>query len=527
MADMDVSHFSLMSLEDELTCSICLSPFDCPVTIPCGHNFCQECLLDTWKEDSYSCPQCRTHFDTKPELKKNTVLSTVVETFNSRTSKSETGLKEMSEESDESEEEEDEEEEEEEEEEDVIRCDTCMEAEASQTCLTCMASFCEEHLRPHRENPKFSVHQLIEPVGDLSERICPDHHKLMELFCSQHGRPICSLCLQQVHKGCSFISPEEQRNMKEIELRDKLGVLDGKMEKTEMVMFQINDLQMKLKDAATKKKTAYASVYQQMRDMLAQEEREAQHEVDGELEICQTKLRNFMKRLTENMDNMTKAREDVNSLLSESQTVAFLQASFDLPRVTKFEPHTPRINLDSKKVTAAQAFSAALKEHLTDLLKQPLDARLLKLKPDEKAVPVSAAASTGSTGSQPEFELPEPPPPPPVSHRPACPPMQTYYQPVPVPVYMGGGFQPSHAGWNPAHHPPGPYRGPRFTGGQKTNKKSDASHQPSQKKDRRPNPKPGGNNPDAKGPASTKKDSARSRPPSEKTTKHHPRPKTK
>ncbi|KAA8594489.1 hypothetical protein FQN60_011624, partial [Etheostoma spectabile] len=425
---------------------------------------------------------CRTHFATKPELKKNTVLSTVVETFNLRTSKSEVDLEETSEDSDEAEEED-------EEEEDVIRCDTCMEAEASQTCLTCMASFCEEHLRPHRENPKFSVHQLIEPVGDLSERICPDHHKLMELFCSQHGRPICSLCLQQI-------------------------------EKTENVMFQINDMQRKLKDAATKRKTAYAAVYQQMRDMLAQEEREAQREVDGELELCQTKLRDFMKRLTENMDNMTKAREDVNSLLSESQTVAFLQASFDLPRVAKFEPHTPRINLDSKKVTAAQAFSAALKEHLTDLLKQPVDARLLKLKPDDKAVPVLAPASTGS---QPEFEVPEPPPPPPMSHSPACPPMRPYYQPVPV--YVGGGFQPSHAGWNPTHHPQGPYRGPRFTGGQKTNKKSDGSHKPSQKQDKGPKPKSGGNNPGAKGSASTKKDNPKSHP-SEKT-KHHPRPKTK
>uniref|UniRef100_A0A3B3U617 RING-type domain-containing protein n=1 Tax=Poecilia latipinna TaxID=48699 RepID=A0A3B3U617_9TELE len=78
MADAEDSGFSLMSLEDELTCSICLSTFDCPVTIPCGHNFCQNCLLSTWTE-SYSCPQCRTLFETRPELKKNTVLSTVQE----------------------------------------------------------------------------------------------------------------------------------------------------------------------------------------------------------------------------------------------------------------------------------------------------------------------------------------------------------------------------------------------------------------------------------------------------------------
>lgn len=200
MATSEDTPFSLRSLEDELTCSICLSPFDCPVTIPCGHNFCQSCLLATWKE-AYSCPQCRTHFSAKPELKKNTVLSTVVETFNLRSNKSdvcpfgenqEAQLK------------------------DVIRCDTCMEAEASQTCLTCMASFCEEHLRPHRENPNFAVHQLSEPVRDLSQRICTDHHKLMELFCKQHVRPICSLCLQLDHKGCPFTSPEEQRTLKEV-----------------------------------------------------------------------------------------------------------------------------------------------------------------------------------------------------------------------------------------------------------------------------------------------------------------------
>uniref|UniRef100_A0A3Q3WAI3 RING-type domain-containing protein n=1 Tax=Mola mola TaxID=94237 RepID=A0A3Q3WAI3_MOLML len=181
MAEVD---FSLLSLEEELTCSICLSPFDCPVTIPCGHNFCQDCLLQSWT-DSYSCPQCRTVFDTKPELKKNTVLSSVVGTFKLRSSKDELDL--STEEGPATKQ-------------DVIRCDTCMEAAAAQTCLTCMASFCEEHLRPHRENPNFRVHQLSEPVGDLLDRICSDHHKLMEFFCSEHGRLICSFCLQQVHK---------------------------------------------------------------------------------------------------------------------------------------------------------------------------------------------------------------------------------------------------------------------------------------------------------------------------------------
>ncbi|XP_018534042.1 E3 ubiquitin/ISG15 ligase TRIM25 isoform X3 [Lates calcarifer] len=522
MAAVDEGQFSIMSLEDELTCSICLSTFECPVTIPCGHNFCQDCLLATWKE-TYSCPQCRTHFPTKPELKKNTVLSTVVETFNLRSSKSE------------------EKEEKKAKEKDVIRCDTCMEAEASQTCLTCMASFCEEHLRPHRENPNFALHQLSEPVGDLSDRICSDHSKLMEFFCSQHGRPICSLCLQQVHKGCSFTTPEEQRNLKESEFRDKLGLLDGKIEKTETVVFQMNDMQNKLKDGAANRKAALAAVYQQMRDMLAQEEREAQNEVDRELEIGQTKLRDLVKKFTDNVVTMRKAREDINSLLSQSQSPAFLQASFDLPRVVKFEPHMPRINLDSKKVTATQAFAGALKEHLTESLKLPVEARLPIIKPGEcaelntgNAAPGDKTAPSGpaSAGSQPESEPPESPEQrrPPRSHSPGGPPIRPYFQPVPVPVFMG-----PQAGWNPPQYAHGMSPGfrPPFMAGQKTykksdtghqphyNKKSDTGHQPHHKPDKKPPSAQGGKKPQSD---STKKDNPKRHPPSDKSTKHHQRP---
>ncbi|XP_068590821.1 E3 ubiquitin/ISG15 ligase TRIM25-like isoform X2 [Cebidichthys violaceus] len=454
MAEMDASQFSLISLEDELTCSICLSTFDCPVTIPCGHNFCQDCLLATWK-DSYSCPQCRTHFPTKPELKKNTVLSTVAETFSLRTSKSEASL--TAEES-------------KGEKEDVIRCDTCMEAEASQTCLTCMASFCEEHLRPHRENPTYRLHQLGQPLRDLSERICPDHHKLMELFCSQHSRPICSLCLQQVHKGCSFISPEEQRNLKETDLMGKLGLLDGKITKNENVVIQIGVMQDKLKDSATNRKKALAAEYQQMRDMLARDEREALNAVDCELEGGQTKLKRLAKKLTENVDSMSKAREEIHSLLSQSQTLAFLQASFNLPPAVNFEPYTPQITLDSKKVAATQAFSALLKEHLTEVFKQPVEARPLILKPGlntdivaSDAVTGSATASSGSTGSQPESVTKPPKQRKPRSHSPGRPPIQPLFHPVRLPTYM------EHAGWNPPQHPPGAFMGHPFMAGYRTN----------------------------------------------------------
>lgn len=62
-----------------------------------------------------------------------------------------------------------------------------------------------------------------------------------------------------------------------------------------------------------------------MRDVLAQDEREAQNEVDRELELGQMKLRDLTKKLSENYDSMGKTSEDINSLLSQSRTSAFLQ----------------------------------------------------------------------------------------------------------------------------------------------------------------------------------------------------------
>ncbi|XP_035993014.1 E3 ubiquitin/ISG15 ligase TRIM25 [Fundulus heteroclitus] len=514
MADVEECGFSLMSLEDELTCSICLSTFDCPVTIPCGHNFCQECLLSSWG-DSYSCPQCRTMFEARPELKKNTVLSTVVETFRARSGKGGPVM---------------EKEEEEEEEDDVVRCDTCMEAVASQTCLTCMASFCEEHLRPHRENPTFRLHQLTEPVGDLSEHVCTEHHKLMEHFCTDHGRLICSLCLQQVHRGCSFTSPEEQRSKKESEFRDKLGILDLKIDRTDNIVLQMSELEGKLKDAASRRKMALAAAYQQIAELLAQDEHLAQHEVDCELEAGQNKLRSLTEKFTDNSERMNKAREEINNLLSQVQTPAFLQASFELPKVVKFEPHLPRINLDSKRVTAAQSFAAILQENLVTLFTQPFEARLPLLKPELNTdsaasgqAPSSGAAGGENTRSWTELSsiaASQKPPehrPPPRSHSPGRPPVQDIYKPFHFPTY-------NQSTWNPQPFQPTGFSRPLIFPGQQPHKKADGGHQPPHKHSKRPPSAQGGQKPGGKGPDSARKDKPKSHPPSEKWAGHNPHP---
>ncbi|XP_067321497.1 zinc finger protein RFP-like [Anolis sagrei] len=68
----------MKELSEELACPICLEYFKEPVTISCGHNFCQSCLDQCWEEKDASCPQCREKVqeeDTKP----NRPLANLVE----------------------------------------------------------------------------------------------------------------------------------------------------------------------------------------------------------------------------------------------------------------------------------------------------------------------------------------------------------------------------------------------------------------------------------------------------------------
>lgn len=195
---------SLAGLEEELTCSICLCVFESPVTTPCGHNFCLPCLEMTWADaQDFSCPQCRTCFDARPDLKKNTVLCKVVEQFQG----TQDGLsKEL--------------------EPELekgwsapsapqVACDSCLGAPAAKTCLTCMASFCEEHLKPHLESPAFKGHQLVLPMKDLQQRKCQAHNKLLEFYCKDHSCCICYHCFVE-HKACAAVPMQEAKDEKEV-----------------------------------------------------------------------------------------------------------------------------------------------------------------------------------------------------------------------------------------------------------------------------------------------------------------------
>ncbi|XP_062296792.1 E3 ubiquitin-protein ligase TRIM39-like [Scomber scombrus] len=86
---------SLLS-EDQFLCSICLDVFTDPVSTPCGHSFCKNCINEHWDIiEQCQCPTCKKFYYTRPELEVNIFISEMVSQFRQELGETEAEIQQM------------------------------------------------------------------------------------------------------------------------------------------------------------------------------------------------------------------------------------------------------------------------------------------------------------------------------------------------------------------------------------------------------------------------------------------------
>lgn len=69
-----------VQLEEKFRCCICLDIYTDPVSIPCGHNFCQDCIEDYWDtKEKADCPLCKETFSHRPPVRRNHEFADIIE----------------------------------------------------------------------------------------------------------------------------------------------------------------------------------------------------------------------------------------------------------------------------------------------------------------------------------------------------------------------------------------------------------------------------------------------------------------
>ncbi|XP_073417133.1 E3 ubiquitin/ISG15 ligase TRIM25-like [Dendrobates tinctorius] len=164
---------SFSDLKDELRCPICLCMYTDPVTLRCGHNFCNLCIRHTLDSQASSgihyCPCCRKRFTMRPCPHPNITLCNIVKRLQSFSPK--TSIV-------------------------GISCTYCITAPVSAVmyCLLCEASLCNDHIAVHNKSPE---HVLVAPTLFSQTGKCIIHSKLLDYFSpedvnnqtQEHARP--------------------------------------------------------------------------------------------------------------------------------------------------------------------------------------------------------------------------------------------------------------------------------------------------------------------------------------------------
>uniref|UniRef100_A0A8C1MCL4 Uncharacterized protein n=1 Tax=Cyprinus carpio TaxID=7962 RepID=A0A8C1MCL4_CYPCA len=205
--------------QNPFTCPICLHLLKSPVTTACGHSFCMDCLNECWdREDQkgvYSCPQCRQMFSPRPALSRSTVLAEVVERMKREAPETETvsSVPSFAVSGD-------------------VVCDVCTKTKtkAIKSCLTCLASYCNSHIKAHYISPALKWHKLVNTSPHLIDQICSQHHKPLELYCCQHQQLICVQCALITHQNHKMTSPASKREQIQEQMGSNENVLEQEIQ---------------------------------------------------------------------------------------------------------------------------------------------------------------------------------------------------------------------------------------------------------------------------------------------------------
>ncbi|XP_072298348.1 tripartite motif-containing protein 16-like [Eucyclogobius newberryi] len=304
--------------QESFFCPVCLDLVKDPVTIPCGHSYCRNCVQHHWDQEvwkqRYSCPECRQSFSPRPVLIQNIMLAGLVEQLKD-TNRHETPKMKMKKETgltappadpcypgpqD-------------------VSCDVCTgrKFKAVQSCLQCVASYYESHLQPHYNAAAFQKHQLVAPSHNLQGNICSQHKKVMDLFC-------CSdLCSTVQHNGHDIVSSASERAQRQAELPLKRALQLQSLQDTDL-----KRLKQEIQDISPSAQTAVQHSRDSFREMvllLVKRRSEVEQQILSQEQTQLSRAQELQDQLQQDVTELKRSISELDTLSLTPDHNQFLQ----------------------------------------------------------------------------------------------------------------------------------------------------------------------------------------------------------
>ncbi|KAM9772731.1 tripartite motif-containing protein 16 isoform X1 [Syngnathus typhle] len=211
--------------------------------------------------------------------------------------------------------------------EDAVVCDSCMERpqRALKSCLTCLVSYCEAHLRPHLENAKFQQHRLVAPLRDIERRTCESHKWPLELFCRADARCLCRDCLADDHRGHDAVPVAQARRQLEAELKDKLGEMTKTVKAAENAIDKLQLNAVSIQNSVTQVRDVVRAQFEQLRAAAEQAEKQVSDILEVEEKQALGQAEGIRAHLEQRCGELNKTRAQMDKLSRHKNDVDFLQ----------------------------------------------------------------------------------------------------------------------------------------------------------------------------------------------------------
>ncbi|XP_059190925.1 tripartite motif-containing protein 16-like [Centropristis striata] len=298
---------------ETFSCSICLDLLKDPVTTSCGHSYCMQCIKTHWDEEdekeTYSCPECRQTFTPRPVLLKNTMLAVLVDELKK------TGLPAAPA--------------------DLcyagpedVACDFCTgrKLKALKSCLTCLVSYCEKHLQPHYESPRFKKHKLVEPSEKLQENICSRHDEVMKMFCRTDQKCICYLCSVDEHKGHDTVSAAAERTEKQKELEVSRQNIQQRIQDREKDVKLLQQEVQNINRSADKTVEDGEKIFSELIRLLEKRSSEVKQQVRSQQETEVSRVKEVEEKLQQEIRELKRKDAELKKLSHTEDHNQFLHS---------------------------------------------------------------------------------------------------------------------------------------------------------------------------------------------------------
>ncbi|XP_035470572.2 tripartite motif-containing protein 16-like isoform X1 [Scophthalmus maximus] len=212
-----------------------------------------------------------------------------------------------------------------------VLCDSCLDSpsRAIKSCLTCLVSYCEAHLRPHREKTKFQNHRLVDPLHDIDCGTCAVHQLLLERFCLTDGCCVCVDCESQEHKGHATAPVGEARAQIETEMQkeqEEISQSTSAAEKTieklhsnnDSIKSSVQELCVSVEQQFARVQSAVMEARKGVMEVLEGEQRRALRQAEGIQAHLEQRGTELMKMLAR-MNKMSRIKSDVDFLKEYSE----------------------------------------------------------------------------------------------------------------------------------------------------------------------------------------------------------------